>query len=256
MSVFGNYSAYYDLLYSDKDYAGEAEFVELLIKKYKPDAKSILELGCGSGGHAIELINKGFYIHGIDLSEEMLAVAATRRDQLPGELASKFTLAPGNVQSYRANKMFDCVISLFHVISYQPTVAELKAAFITAAEHLDAGGAFVFDVWYGPAVLTDKPVVRVKRMSNDSISVIRIAEPEWHANESLVDVHYTVFIRDRASNVIEELEEVHRMRYLFTSEIEMLAEAAGFTVSNYCEWMTGKSPGADTWGVCFILLKK
>lgn len=253
MSVFGKYSSYYDLLYRDKDYAGEADFVASLIERHRPGAQSILELGCGSGGHALQLAHKGYGLYGIDLSREMLDIAEARRRELPAELASQLEFSHGDVREFRNGRKYDCVISLFHVVSYQPTLADLKAAFTTAREHLNSGGAFIFDVWYGPAVLTDRPVVRVKTMADDKIEVTRIAEPRWHPNECLVDVHYTVFIRDRASDSIEKLQEVHRMRYLSIPEIELLADATGLTVTASGEWMTGNAPGADTWGVCFVL---
>ena len=51
MSVFKDYSNYYDLLYSDKDYEAEADYIDHLIQKNNPGAKTILNLGCGTGKH-------------------------------------------------------------------------------------------------------------------------------------------------------------------------------------------------------------
>lgn len=253
MSVFGKYSSYYDLLYKDKNYAAEADFVSALIEQHKPEAQHILELGCGSGGHALKLIEKGYHITGIDLSEEMLAIAESQREQLPNASLSKLEFLHGDIRHFRNKAKYDCAISLFHVISYQPTLDDLRASFITAREHLGGNGIFIFDVWYGPAVLTDPPVVRVKRMRNDEIEITRIAEPECFPNECRVDVHYTVFVRNRDSGAIDELREVHQMRYLSIPEIEMLAGSTGFKVSHFCEWMSGNKPSANTWSVCFVL---
>ena len=75
MDVFNLYARYYNLLYKEKDYAGEAEYVHKLIQKYQPGAKSILDLGCGTGRHDILLAEKGYSVTGVDRSEEMLAVA-------------------------------------------------------------------------------------------------------------------------------------------------------------------------------------
>jgi len=52
--VFNAYAAYYDLLYKEKNYAEEAEYIHGLIQKNTPGAKTILELGCGTGQHAVE----------------------------------------------------------------------------------------------------------------------------------------------------------------------------------------------------------
>jgi SAM-dependent methyltransferase len=253
MSVFGKYSRYYDLLYKDKDYSGETGFVASLIKRYKPDARSLLELGCGSGIHACLLAEKGYTVDGLDFSQDMLDAAQARLKSLPPAIAKRLHFSRGDVRSARLGKKFDCVLSLFHVVSYQPTNADLKAAFATAREHMQAGGIFVFDCWYGPAVLTERPGTRVKRMRDDAIEVTRLAEPVLYPNECLVDVNYHVLIRDRAAGTVEEVKETHRMRYLFKPEIELLAESAGMKIEHACEWMTGKTPGADTWGVCFVL---
>jgi len=72
-TVFGEYARYYDLLYRDKDYAAEADYIARLVHEFHPGAKSILELGSGTGIHAGLLAEKGFSVHGIERSAEMLA---------------------------------------------------------------------------------------------------------------------------------------------------------------------------------------
>ncbi len=71
--VFADYARYYALLYRDKDYVAEADYVAGLVKKYHPDAQSILELGFGTGIHASLLAEKGFTVYGIERSPETLA---------------------------------------------------------------------------------------------------------------------------------------------------------------------------------------
>lgn len=80
MNQFGDlYSRYYDLLYSDKDYIGEVEYVDSLIKANSNNATTLLDMGCGTGKHAELLCDKGYIVHGIDLSQDMLKIAETRR---------------------------------------------------------------------------------------------------------------------------------------------------------------------------------
>ena len=80
MNQFGNlYSQYYDLLYRDKDYLGEVEYIDKLIKSLNKETKTILDLGCGTGRHAEILCDKGYIVHGVDRSKEMLEVAESRR---------------------------------------------------------------------------------------------------------------------------------------------------------------------------------
>jgi SAM-dependent methyltransferase len=252
MSVFGNYARYYDLLYRDKDYVGEAQFIDRLIQAHAPNAQTILELGCGTGTHAILLAKAGYQLHGVDVSPEMLEKAELRLAELPTELAAKLKFSAGDVRTVRVEGTFDVVISLFHVVSYQTTNADLQAAFATAKQHLKPGGIFIFDIWYGPTVLTDRPTMRVKRLEDDRIQVTRIAEPKIYPNENWVDVNYQVFIRDKASNAVEEVNETHRMRYLFTPEIELFLQEQGMQLLTAREWMSDREASFDTWGVYYI----
>ena len=153
--VFSEYARYYDLFYRDKDYAGEADYVDHLIRRFKPDARAILELGSGTGKHAMLLAKRGYRVHGIERSEQMLASAhnlltqeKARRDDC---LLPLFT--QGDIRSVRLAETFDVAAALFHVISYQTTNEDLLAAFRTARAHLETGGLFFFDVWPAPREL-------------------------------------------------------------------------------------------------------
>lgn len=250
--VFNEYAHYYNLLYKDKNYAAEAEYVSNLIRKFHLEAKTILELGSGTGIHAGLLAKKDFQVHGIERSQEMLARAlALTKKTRPEHGSLNFSL--GDIRDIRLQKKFDVVISLFHVISYQTSNDDVTAAFATARHHLKPGGIFIFDVWYGPAVLTQRPDVRIKRMADEKIEVTRLAEPVLHPNENLVDVNYHVFIRHGETGTVSELKETHIMRYFFQPEIEFWANTAGFTIQNAEEWQTANPIDKDTWSACFCL---
>lgn len=251
-AVFADYARYYDLLYRDKDYAAEVEYVVGLIRKFHPSALSILELGSGTGIHASLLADKGFTVHGVERSPVMLAKSkALAENRAAGDDRLAFTA--GDIREVRLSQSFDAVIAIFHVISYQTTNEDVTAAFETARQHLNPGGVFIFDVWYGPAVLTERPAVRIKRMADDQTEITRLAEPVLHPNENLVDVNYHVFVRDRGTQAAAELKETHAMRYFFKPEIENVAVQTGFQTLHAEEWITGAHIGPDTWGVSFIL---
>lgn len=253
--VFDAYARYYELLYRDKCYTAEAEYVVSHIRKQLPRAERILELGCGTGSHAEHLARMGYTVHGVDMSDEMLARADARKAALPREVAARLSFGIGDVRSMRTGERYDAVISLFHVMSYQATNADLVAACETAAAHLSHGGLFLFDFWYGPAVLMQKPEVKVKRLEDEDIRVTRIAEPVMHVNENLVDVNYTVFVEAKATGKVEQVRETHRMRYLFLPELNRLLPDAGFEVLNQYQWMGNKAPDEASWAG-FVIARK
>jgi SAM-dependent methyltransferase len=242
--VFNAYSRYYDLLYRDKDYAGEAAYIQNILSRYGVSKGALLEFGSGTGKHGRLLAAHGYAVHGIERSAEMVGEAET----VPG-----FTCQQGDIASATMCRHYDAVLALFHVISYQTSNAQLQSVFANAAVHLKPGGLFIFDFWYSPAVYAQKPVARIKRMADGEVEIIRIAEPVIHPNENRVDVNYTIYARDLGTGVAQTLQETHPMRHFTLPEIDILAGVNGFEVLATEEFLTGDNPGESTWGVCAIL---
>lgn len=254
MAVFGNYARYYNLLYNDKDYAGEAGFVLDILKKYGFIPNNLLDLGCGTGRHAIEMFKAGIEVTGVDLSETMLEMGRTMLTTLPQTAAtSPPQLLRGDVRNVRLGPKFDAITSLFHVMSYQNSEQDARAVFDTAVAHLVRGGVFLFDFWYGPGVLTDPPEEREKVLEDDTTVVSRHAHPVHRVNDNIVEVHYDIHIKDKATGQEEKLTEIHPMRYWFMPELRFLAQQAGLTVVGEGAWLTTDSPKKDTWNAWMLL---
>jgi hypothetical protein len=64
-------------------------------------------------------------------------------------------------------------------------------------------GVFVFDCWYGPAVLSCRPEVRVKRCENSQLKVFRVAEPTMYPERNIVDVNYTAWVEQKSTGEIK-----------------------------------------------------
>jgi SAM-dependent methyltransferase len=239
MSHFFDYSKYYNLLYKDKNYSEEVDYIDSLIKKYNPKASHLLDVGCGTGNHAKVMAVKGYDIHGIDLSEQMLKIATA--------IESKITFTQGDIRNFKLDKTFDVVTSLFHVMSYQTTNADLVSSFKAVGNHLKKDGLFIFDFWYGPAVMLDLPSVRVKKMEDESLKVIRTAEPKIDFDKCIVNVHFDVHIFDKAHGRLDNLQEVHPMRFFFQNELRYVASQCGFEVLDFYAWLSVNEPTKNKW---------
>jgi len=250
--VFRNYARYYDLLYRDKDYAAEARYVDGLIQRHAAGATDIMDLGCGTGVHAIEFAKLGYKVHGIDSSDDMLQRAQSRQSQLQPELAARLNFSPGDICTYRAGHQFGVVTALFHVVSYQVSDEDLAQVFATAAKHLAPGGLFLFDCWYGPAVLSTLPAVRIKRFEDTTTRILRIAEPTMQVNENVTEVDYQVMITDIESGQMKEIRERHRLRYLFLPEILLKLQNVGLSCVLQEEWRSGAQLSSATWSAVFL----
>jgi 2-polyprenyl-3-methyl-5-hydroxy-6-metoxy-1,4-benzoquinol methylase len=141
MTVFAEYAPWYDLLYQDKDYASEVDFVEGRLRDHGVASGKVLDLGCGTGLHAIEFARRGWAVAGVDLSQEMIAGAKERAEQ--AGLAIPFR--QGDACEAGPEHDFDTVVSLFHVASYQRDRKRLEGLFRTAYAALKPGGMLFSD---------------------------------------------------------------------------------------------------------------
>ena len=250
---FEKYSYYYDLLYKDKNYEAEADYVKTKLLQQKQNIKTILEFGSGTGRHAKLLAKRGFEMCGVERSQTMIEKArAEMEDFRPLSMQFK----QGDIRSVRIGKKFDAVIALFHVLSYQTSNADALAMLETAAIHLETGGILLFDCWYGPAVLTDRPETRVKHVEDDTVEVIRIAESVMFPNQNKVEVHYKLLAIEKSSSTIQQISEIHPMRYYFLPEIELMLESSGFKLSSKENWLDSENLGLSTWNSTFIAEKQ
>jgi SAM-dependent methyltransferase len=223
--TFESYAAFYDTLYETKDYARECDFVESIFAAHaRKEVRSVLDLGCGTGGHAFPLSARGYEVVGVDRSEAMLSAARAKADGQPGA-APEFVL--GDIQSVRLGRDFDAVLSLFAVMSYQTSDDAVRAAFATARAHLSAGGLFVFDAWFGPGVMTQPPAERQKTVETESGRIHRFARPRLDLLAQVVAVHYQLY-RETGGKKQDEVNEVHEMRFFFPNELRILLQQSGF----------------------------
>ena len=253
MPNFEKYSAIYDLLYRDKDYGAEAEYVGEKVRSLVPGARSLLEFGSGTGRHGRLLAAMGFDVHGIERSPEMVSRAHAANDRASSKTGGSFSCEVGDICTASLGRTFDAVVSLFHVMSYQTSNQALRAAFQSAARHLAPGGVFLFDVWHGPAVLSQRPSERIKEVADDRYRVKRTARPELDTNRSTVKVEYEIECEDRSNGETVRFSEEHLMRYLFPTEVEFLAESCGMQLKTMEEFLTGEPPSPSTWGVAYLL---
>jgi SAM-dependent methyltransferase len=251
--VFHDYSAYYDLLYRDKDYPAEVDYITRTLRASDLDTRTLLELGSGTGRHGSLLAKRGFDVFGVECSPSMLKVS---RSFHAHSVDGSFSCVEGDVRTVELARVFDSVLALFHVVSYQTTNDDVMKTFFNTARHLRPKGVFLFDVWHGPAVLHERPSIRVKRVEDESTRLTRIAEPELDTSANVVKVRYTMMVESKTDRRLTTFHEEHRMRYFFPTEIGLLADRVGFEVERSEEFLTGRIPSEKTWGVAYVLRKR
>ena len=247
------YANAYDALYQDKDYEAECDFLERIFACYAQFPQfphhTILDLGCGTGGHALPLAARGYTVTGVDRSESMLAEA---RRKAIAQRAICYSFTQADIRGLDLGDTFDIVIAMFAVVSYQTTDKDLMAAFQTARRHLEPGGLFVFDCWYGPAVLAQKPTDRFKTVEQGTESITRCTKPTLDISRHTVRVDYKVVCLEDDC-ILDETAESHLMRFLFPKEIEHYLSETGFKLLKLCPFMELNREATDhDWNIAVV----
>jgi len=247
--VFNEYAKYYDLFYADKNYEKECDFLEEIFRNYsKFMPESILDVGCGTGGHAIPLAKRGYEVTGIDQSEEMISIAKekARKSEI------NINLKVMDLRKLWLNKKFDAGICMFAVIDYLTSNKDLVKSLSNIRKHLKDDSLFVFDFWYGPAVLTILPSTRMKIVEKEGVKVIRFAEPYLDSFHHICKVNYYSIVK-KENLVMYEGKEKHTVRFYFPEEIKHYIEENGFQLLKFCPFLDlDTKPDEKTWNVTAI----
>ncbi len=231
--VFATYGYYYDIIYGDKDYREECEFVERIFRTYssKP-IKTILDAGCGTGGHSLVLADRGYRVTGIDASPVMIKRARQKARAHETDL----TFHCLDIRNFDLKAKYDACISMFAVIDYLTKTGDILKAFRNIKRHLKPNSLFAFDFWNGLAVLRVLPSVRIKVMEADGTRVIRTVHPEMDALHHICRSHYDVMVT-RGDNIVDEFKETHEVRYFFPQEMAHYLDDAGFELLKLCPFL-------------------
>ena len=172
-----------------------------------------LELGIGTGRIAIPLAGRGVPVHGIDLSEAMVA----RLRAKPG--AERVGVTIGDFATTTVEGRFSVAYLVFNTIMNLTTQDEQVACFRNVAAHLEPGGCFVVEVGL-PDLQRLPPGETVRPFA---VTETRLGFDEYDvATQGLISHHYTV----TDGNL--EIRSIP-FRYVWPSELDLMARLAGMT---------------------------
>jgi len=231
--VFDRYAHYYDLIYSDKDYEKECDFLEQVFRKYTSrPVRTVFEGGCGTGGHALCLARRGYEVLGVDASEVMISKAIEKG--MKGGLEVSFQV--GDLRALRLGRRFDAAISMFAVMDYFVSNHDLATVLRNIRNVLERSALFVFDAWNGLAVMRLLPEARVKVVEGGGKRLIRTVVPELDPLHHVCRSNYHVLVTQGRA-LVDDFEETHVVRYFFPQEIAHYLDDAGFELLEFCPFM-------------------
>jgi SAM-dependent methyltransferase len=221
-----SYAATYDTVYAEKNYAAECKAVETLIAKFgRGEVRKMLDLGCGTGRHAVIFAGNGFDVTGVDQSESMVALARDRATQM--KLGANPKFLSGDIRNFAATSPFDVAVMNFNVIGYMTGNDDALGALGAARKNLRQDGLLIADFWYGPAVVTDPPGENTREFDSGDVRIVRSSSGLHLPDRQCCEITLKV-TRLQGDRVLDEAQEIHRVRYFFPLELELMLRVSGF----------------------------
>jgi SAM-dependent methyltransferase len=252
MTVFNSlYASQYDQLYADKSYKSECDLIEEAVRRHATSSpRTLLDVGCGTGGHAVELSSRGYHVTGVDLSQPMLDCAIDKANSL--DMTRRPSFLRGDARDFESGQTHDLAIMMFAVIGYMTSNDDVLKGLRNIRRQLKPGALFICDFWYGSSVLSVRPADRVRVLPIADGRVIRAARTTLDIQQQTADVTFKLWTL-KGDRLVGETTETHLMRYFFAQEFALLLSVAGFRQVALSAFPSlDKSLSEDAWNALSI----
>lgn len=220
MEAYERSARVYDLLYTGagiRDFAADAAAVHDLVQRANPQARTLLDVACGTGLHLAHF-RTWYDVAGIDRSAPMLAVARSR-------LGDDVPLSAADMRDFDLQRQFDVVTCLFSSIGYLTDENDLPRAFRRFVAHLAPGGVCVVDGWVRPDAWRDDYAPPPEQADDGTTTVVRLGRNMRTGRITTLEEHHLV--RDQRG--VDYFFEQHALLLSPTEQYVSAAEAAGLS---------------------------
>ncbi len=234
--MYTAFAAVYDRLMSGVDYDGWADYYAALLKRCGVGAGSVCECACGTGSLTVRLQRLGYAMTGIDLSQEMLSVAARKAR----EHGVMIPFVRQDMRRLTLHKRQQAVLCTCDGLNYLTTPDQARQFFRAAFAALKPGGALIFDL-SSPYKLQN--TLGDSALGSQEEDIAYIWQNAWHPRTHTVDMRLSIFVRG-ADGRYERLEERQRQRAHSREELTAFLTEAGFTGVRFYGDRTLRAPTA------------
>jgi SAM-dependent methyltransferase len=227
--MFAESAELYDLIYGAfKDYTAEPQRIAALLRERHPAARTVLDVGCGTGEHARLLTEAyGFRVDGIDLEPGLIEIA---REKSP---AGRFEQA--DMLDFDLGTRYDAVVCLFSTIGYAKTRDYVQRALTRFRQHLADGGIVVVEPWLTPEVVRDGTVF-MHTAETDNLKVCRMSRTQLDGRMTRLHFEYLI----GRPGQVERANEVHELGLFTVEEMREAFRASGLAAEHDPEGLTGR----------------
>lgn len=230
MTEINEWQFYFDRFapeYDKEEYAltwrEEVDFMEEVFQL--PTGSAILDVGCGTGRHAVELARRGYQVTGIDFSAGMLAVAR----QKASDCGVQVEWIEGDVTTFHSAKLFDAAICMteaaFALLTPRQDPNQHDLAILRNVNTaLKPGGQFLLNATNGFRMIRLMTAEDIANGNFDPVTLVNVSECTWEDAEG------------------KEHLVLARVRNYLPTELTMFLHQTGFKVEHVWGGTYGRNP--------------
>lgn len=248
MSEYGSFAYVYDSLMSDVDYKKRTKYLSSLFKKYDRKPKLLLDVACGTGGFSIEFAKAGVEVIGVDMSDDMLAVAREKSAEEEVDVLYLCQKAEELDLYGTVDGAICCLDSLNHIIDYKT----LKDALCKVSLFLEEGRLFIFDV---NSVYKHREILGDNNFIIEQDDIYCVWQNEFCEKTLTTNICLDFFAKNEDETYERSWTEFSERAYTSEELEEALSEASFKTIAVYAD-LTEDEPEAKTDRLIYITRKK
>lgn len=248
MDAYRGFAGIYDLLMDDFDYPSWAKYYLEMLERSGVHPASICECACGTGALTMHFAGAGLRVTGVDISHEMLELAAQKARQ--NGVQVQFVCQ--DMARLHLPGCVDAIICGCDGVNYLTSDKRVRAFFDAAYAALRPGGALAFDI---------SSAYKLKTVLGDHFFGEERDEAAYiwqnSLNGDIVDMDLTFFIcENEAEELYRRVTEHHRQKAHEAAHLaEILAESGFEDVRIYGD-QTFEAPGAEEMRIHFCAVRK
>jgi SAM-dependent methyltransferase len=232
----------------DADYAGYLDDLPVIQAFAQRTGGPLLELGCGTGRLLIPLAQAGYAVTGVDLSPEMLRIAAAKAES--AGVAGRVTLVQGDYGGVSLAGTYRLAFIMMNTFLHLPTQADQLRALRHWREHMAPGGTLLIDVFHPDVHQLADLDGRLEwdKTWTDPQSGATVMKWVTRTVDLAEQTLHVTLIYDEiaADGSLRRTVAPFDTRYLWRFEAELLLEKAGFTLEAlYGDWDMSPFEGAS-----------
>ncbi len=220
MEAYGALAQVYDIFMEDVDYDMWLDYLRQIWQRYGVSPVRVTDLGCGTGSMTLRLAKAGYDVTGIDISEEMLALAEQKCRMQGCEAA----LYCQDMCDFSLPQAQDCIISLMDCMNYLTEAAELSAAFACVANALTSEGLLIFDL---NTEYRFREIYGSNTFAYTTEDAAYIWENFYDTQEKINEYAVNIFQKKEKDGTYTRTEEFHYEKAYTTKEVEKLLTQNG-----------------------------